>query len=362
MRKRAAAALASWAWLGSLGVGCGGWVDLEPLGGSRSTTDGSDAAGEDSGSLGDESSSTGGSGRGLGASGVDASAQAGAADTAGEMGSAGAAVSSAGGGSGEGGDFSAGGDGVAGSSDQPLAAPFKILVLSTALEFVHDSIPHCQRMLTELGETPDAALPPGAQRGSQFSVEIAGDDLADFTDQNLSRFAMLFWCNPTGRVFTANPAAGDKTVAMAAFQRFMARGGAWGGVHSATDFEKTGAFPWFTNVIAGAYFNSHDNDGTAGTIIVEPGFATHAVMRGVPPTWATQDEWYYMNRDVAAQPGFQILARLSSDQRPVVWIKELEAGARTFYTVRGHHESVYAEPDFRRLVLNGVLWATHRLD
>lgn len=314
----------------------------------------------------------GGSGRGFGASGADAPAHAGEADATGDMGNAGTAVTPARGGSGEGGDLTASGgaagqggeisQGTGGSNEPPLAEPFKILVLSTALDFAHDSIAACQTMLTDLGQTPDAELPRGTKPGSQFSIEIASDDLADFNDQELSRFAMLFWCNPTGRVFTSNPAVRDKTLAMAAFQHFMDLGGAWGGVHSATDFEQGNTFPWFTNEIAGASFNSHDNDGTPGTVLVEPPFATHAVMRGVPPTWATQDEWYYMNRDVGTQPGFQILARLASDQRPVVWVRELAAGARTFYTIRGHHESVYAEPEFRRLVLNGVLWATHRLD
>ena len=33
-----------------------------------------------------------------------------------------------------------------------------------------------------------------------------------------------------------------------------------------------------------------------------------------------------------------------------------------FYTIRGHAPAVYHEPDFRLLMLNGILWATHRLE
>jgi type 1 glutamine amidotransferase len=33
-----------------------------------------------------------------------------------------------------------------------------------------------------------------------------------------------------------------------------------------------------------------------------------------------------------------------------------------FYTTRGHNKSVYKEPDFKKLVLNGILWATHRMN
>jgi type 1 glutamine amidotransferase len=71
-----------------------------------------------------------------------------------------------------------------------------------------------------------------------------------------------------------------------------------------------------------------------------------------------------MNRDISALPGFHILATLTKDQRPVVWINELGTGnaGRMFYTIRGHDKAVYQEPDFKQLVLNGVLWATHRLN
>jgi type 1 glutamine amidotransferase len=33
-----------------------------------------------------------------------------------------------------------------------------------------------------------------------------------------------------------------------------------------------------------------------------------------------------------------------------------------FYTSRGHAPAVYNEVEFRQLVLNGILWATHRLE
>lgn len=132
-------------------------------------------------------------------------------------------------------------------------------------------------------------------------------------------------------------------------------------MHSATDFEKANGFPWFVNTLVGGYFDHHDGDGTSGTVQVNPMYKDHPVMRNVPPTWSTQDEWYYMNRDIGAQPGFQILARLG-DNRPVVWVKEVGKG-RSFYTIRGHNRDRFdKEPAYRQLVLNGILWATHRLE
>src|SRR4051812_34826164 len=70
--------------------------------------------------------------------------------------------------------------------------PFKMLVLSKTLEFHHDSIPACQQMLRDLGATPDASLPPGAQPGSTWDVTIANEDLSDFTDEKLAAYEMIF--------------------------------------------------------------------------------------------------------------------------------------------------------------------------
>jgi type 1 glutamine amidotransferase len=255
---------------------------------------------------------------------------------------------------------SSGDSGTSGSSEPP----FKILVLTTTLNFRHDSITDCLRMLSDLGQTPDDELPAGAKPGSRFTTHVATDDLADFTAAGLKDYGMLFWCTPFGDVFSDNQRVESAATAMAALRDYVEGGGAWGGVHSATDFEKKGNFPWYTNTLVGGYLDSWDLDGTPGTVQVEPGYAEHPVMRGVPATWSVRDEWFRMNRDIGEQPGFQIVARLAADNRPVTWIKELGANnaGRMFYTIRGHAPTVYHEPEFRQLVLNGILWATHRLD
>lgn len=287
----------------ALATGCGGWVDLEP-----------------------HASSGGASGTaGGGASGTD--------------------------------------PGGSGGRDA-YAGPFKILILTTALEYRHDSIPDCLRMLADLGQYSDNQMPAGTKPGSQFTTLIENDDLADFTTSGLKDYGMLFFCAPQGNVFSDNPQVQNKAGAMSALQEYVEGGGAWGGVHSATDFETKGGFPWYTNTLVGAYAQSWDADpATPGTIQVEADYADHPIMRKVPPTWSVPDEWFKMNRDVGARPGFQIVSRLTRDDRPVVWIKDFGTNAgRMFYTIRGHLPAVYDEPEFRQLVLNGILWATHRLE
>lgn len=237
---------------------------------------------------------------------------------------------------------------------------FKMLVMSKTLEFHHDSIPTGQQMLRDLGNTPDDMLPMGATKGSQFDVVIAKDDLSDFTDASLKAYEIIFWMSPTGTVFSSGGANG--MVGMAAFQKYMENGGGWGGVHSATDFEKTGKWNWFHDNVDGAYFTTHENDGTPGTVITQPNGLNHPIMRGVQRTWSTSDEWYHMSRDVENLTGYTVLAKLNVDQRPVVWTHEMPTGGgRSCYTIRGHAQKVYAEPDFRRLVHQCILWATHRM-
>jgi type 1 glutamine amidotransferase len=107
-------------------------------------------------------------------------------------------------------------------------------------------------------------------------------------------------------------------------------------------------------------------------------YATHPVMRGLPSPLSAMDEWYYLDRPISAQPGFQVLATLSGaapvagepagDMRAVVWIKQFPVAAdptregRMFNTIRGHNIIRYGETDFRQLVHQGILWATHRLN
>jgi len=247
-----------------------------------------------------------------------------------------------------------GGTATGGSGGAPPATgPFKILIISTALEFPHDSIPDCQKLVADLGkEDPN----------NSWTTKVEGDDLADFTTAGLKDYAMIFSCNPTGRVFSGGSTVKDKAGAMKAFQDFIeVDGKAFGGVHSASDFEKTGGFPWFTNTLMGAYFQTHDNEGTSGSVVSDSQNKAHIVLGGLEATYSTTDEWYKMNRDPGSQPGFKILQRLASDSRPLTWVKDVGAG-RMFYTVRGHAKKVYTEAPFRSVVKNGILWATKRIN
>jgi uncharacterized protein len=264
---------------------------------------------------------------------------------AGTGGIAAAAGSSAGGSTSTGGSTSSGGGG--GMTN----GPFKVLIISTALEYPHDSISDCQKMVKDLG---------AAETTNGWTADVETNDLPHFVSGGLRDYALIFSCNPTGRVFSGNPEVRDKPAAMKAFQDFVeTEGKAFAGVHSASDFEKTNGFPWFTNVLMGAYFEDHDT--TAGSVVSDSQNMAHPVLMGLSTNYSTKDEWYKMNRDPGSQPGFKILQRLASDSRPLTWVKDVGAG-RMFYTARGHAKSVYTEAPFRAVVRNGILWTTKRIN
>ena len=146
--------------------------------------------------------------------------------------------------------------------------------------------------------------------------------------------------------------------------------GSWAGQHSATDFENGSAWTWFQDNINGGWFTGHDGDGTPGTINAQPQYADHPILRGIPNPWNVSDEWYVENRNIEQVPGFKVLAKatisnsqLTTAPRPAIWINENSnmMGGRSFYTIRGHNQKVFAEPAFRQLMLQGILWAVHRL-
>jgi type 1 glutamine amidotransferase len=317
----------------------------------------------------------------------------------------GSASGSASGGSASGSASGSATSGSAGGPD-PYAGPFKVLVLSLTKGFHHDSIPAAHKLLRELGQCIDAAscalthdeFITAAKPNSGFTIKIAGAPancdlpaettpgcdgntvtaMNEFTEANLKNYQMVFFANPTGDDFSSTGAPGQ--AAMTGFQKFMEGGGGYGGVHSATDFEQSNGFPFYTDVMTGAQFNTHNGDGTPGNVVIQPQYLNHPVVRGLQPNWATVDEWYCMRKDINSLPGFTVLAKLNAvtaptgctvpgENRATIWIKEFPAmdaaglmKGRVFYTIQGHNIMRYTEPLFRKLVHQGILWATHRLE
>jgi type 1 glutamine amidotransferase len=327
-------------------------------GGTGSTTGGVSAipgagSGTVAGTAGTSTNPTGGTGSNPGTGGTTDAGTGGAAPVGGSAPTAGS--------TGMGGSPATGG---------LRTGPFKMLMLSTTLEYHHPSIAACTTMLKALGAAgaPERATIPGLAADSTWTVDEINPDpqsanyFSEVTAENLKSHEMFYSNNPTGGVFTNAPDGANKK---AIFQAWFDGGGGWAGQHSATDFENNNKWGWFDDHVAGGWFTEHDNDGTPGTITWESQFVDHPIIKGLMSPWSTSDEWYIMNRNIEAVPGFKILGKVTGGKvasaRPAVWITENDKGGRAFYTIRGHADKVYAEPEFRQLMLRGILWSVHRL-
>jgi type 1 glutamine amidotransferase len=348
---------------GSTGIGAAS-------GGSSGSGNTSSTAGTPPSGAGTNSDPTAGTGVGGGSAGTS-TGTGGITMTTGGATTGGATT----GGATTGGATTGGSAGAGGSGDGLKHGAFKMLVLSTTLDFHHDSIVAGAAMLNALGmaSAPERATINGLAADATWTVDQINPDpqsanyFSEVTAENFAKYDIVYSNNPTGPVFTNAPDGANKKIV---FQNYFDNGGGWAGQHSATDFENNSRWTWFDDHVAGGWFTDHDGDGTPGTVVWETGAADHPILKGLASPWNTSDEWYIMNRNIEAVPGFKILAKVTvssstkpngAQPRPAVWITENAKGGRGFYTIRGHADKVYAEPEFRQLMLRGILWATHRL-
>ena len=292
---------------------------------------------------------------------------------AGAGGSAGSTVTGRGGTSAAGTTGTGGAAGTGGSATGLRTGPFKILMLTSSLEFKHDSIPTCLSMLQALGQAnaPERAKIAGLAADTTWTIDQISPDttkstyFSEVTADNLKNYEMFYSNNPTGPVFTNAPSGAQKKQI---FVDYWNNGGAWAGQHSASDFENNNKWTWFQDNIDGGWFVDHDNPLTPGTVNWQSDQVNHPILKGLPSPWSTSDEWYIMNRNIEAVPGFKVLAKVTvtnsskgTTPRPAVWVTENAKGGRAFYTIKGHSQSNYSESQFRDLMLRGILWSVHRL-
>ena len=213
---------------------------------------------------------------------------------------------------------------------------FAVLVFSKTAGYRHDSIPAGVEALRAIGD----------QDG--FRVDATEDDKA-FNDANLARYREVIFLSTTGEVLDAD--------GRAAFERYIQHGGAFVGIHAATD---TGyEWPWYGKLV-GNYFRRHPVIQPATLRIVD---ASHPSTRPLPIEWRRTDEWYDFRED--PDPDLTILIRI--DERsyrggrmgathPMAWYHDYDGG-RAWYTALGHRISAWREPLFLEHVRGGILWA-----
>ena len=227
--------------------------------------------------------------------------------------------------------------GGAAADAQPVAARYRVLVFSRTAGFRHDSIPNAIAAVRALGD----------QNG--FLVD-ATEDPSVFTDSGLAGYSAVSFLLTTGDVLDSSQ--------QAAFERYIAAGNGFVGVHSAADTEYD--WPWYGGLI-GAYFASHPDVQPA---VVHREDANHLSTVSLPDVWVRTDEWYNFQTNPRDTPDIHVLASLDESSyaggtmgdHPIAWYQEY-AGGRAWYTAGGHTRESYSEPLFLQHVLGGIEYA-----
>lgn len=214
----------------------------------------------------------------------------------------------------------------------PSPPDFEVLVFSrTTGHYRHDSIPAGIDMVRNLG----------AEHG--FGV-TATEDPSAFVLEELSRYAAVVWLNTGGDVL--DPAG------RAAFERYVAGGGGYVGVHGAAATE----YDWpFYEGLVGAYFARHP-DVCSARIVVLGG--DHPSTEAWAGEMVRVDEWYEFRSPPPTDA--QVLVEVDGSSYagpagllPITWAHEYRGG-RSWYTGMGHTIECYTEPFFAAHVLGGI--------
>ena len=217
------------------------------------------------------------------------------------------------------------------------ANSFRVLVFSKTEGFRHSSIPTGIAAITQLGQ----------EYG--FIVE-ATENAALFNFENLQKFEVIIFLSTTGDVLSIEQ--------QNAFEQYIHNGGGFVGIHAASDTEYD--WPWYGKLV-GAYFDSHPEIQTATIQVTDQ---NHISTKHLSKYWERTDEWYNYNKNPRGQ--VHVLATLDEssysggnmeNDHPIAWMHEFHGG-RSWYTGGGHTEASYAEPDFLKHILGGILYAS----
>lgn len=124
-----------------------------------------------------------------------------------------------------------------------------------------------------------------------------------------------------------------------------------------TDIPDDRTWRHFDREILGAEYQNHYGIGSKTVVRRAPGAAGHPLLKGVDPEFQSASS-LYRNRHPASTVTLLLEGRAENGQsetEPVAWVN-LANNRRVFYTSLGGPED-FANSSFRRLLLNGILWA-----
>eukprot|EP01136_Pigoraptor_vietnamica_P019422 Opistho-1_new@66987 len=146
----------------------------------------------------------------------------------------------------------------------------KVLIFSKTAGFRHSSIPFCTKAIQKMGVD------------NGFSVDTT-ENADNFNEANLKKYSVVVFNSTTGNVLTEPQ--------QIAFERYIQAGGAFLGIHAASDTEYD--WPWYGKLVGG-YFNGHPGKNVSnvqnGKFIIKD--RTHISTNFMPESLERKDEFY----------------------------------------------------------------------
>lgn len=234
-------------------------------------------------------------------------------------------------------------------------APAKALLVTHTEGFRHSSIPTAEVTLQKLADSSRI-----------FTIDYVrtGDDYrAQFNSDNLKRYELVIFANTTGDLGRPQ---------MEALLDWVRAGGAFAGMHSASDTyrtEQTGGDSRFVDMLGGQ-FAWH---GAQCEVTCNVENQEHPATAHLGKTWSIFDEIYIFAENETKPVRQRATMLLSLDKHPndgsgnagkpgdlpISWVREFGEG-RVFYTALGHREDVWENEDYQKHVLGGIRWALDR--
>ena len=206
-------------------------------------------------------------------------------------------------------------------------------MITTTAGFRHDSISTARDVMTGLGSA------------GGFTV-TATEDLSTIGTASLAFYDVVFFALTTGELaLTADQKA--------ALTDFVARGGGFMGVHSATDTFYS--WPEYGQLI-GAYFKEHPWTTTASVVVEDQ---AHPTTAGLGTSFSIREEFYTFREN--PRPNVTVLLRLdaasvnATGDYPLAWADAYGTG-RVYYNALGHFSETWQDPRFQQQMTAAVRW------
>ena len=155
-----------------------------------------------------------------------------------------------------------------------------------------------------------------------------------------------------------------------AFRDYIEKGkGGWIGFHHPALLGVFDGYPmwqWYSEFMGNIVFKVNIPGGTAALLHVED--KNHPVMKDVPASFITKDEWYIYNQ--SPRPNVHVLASIDEStykpgksekmgDHPVIWINE-RVKAKNVYIAMGHFPALFKDTAYTTLFRNAIFWAAKK--